>query len=123
MREDARQRATEFVKELYAAGEIDADRSGTGVAEVLAARSEAELAQVVRSLPTPVALTSQERRLAEPLEIHTSMAEPAFRLDQVGLAVADLAAEASLLRLVRDREGGCGTPWRSAPRWVSRAGR
>ena len=43
MREDARQRATEFVKELYAAGEIDTDRLGTGVAGVLAARSEAEL--------------------------------------------------------------------------------
>jgi len=44
MREDDRQRATEFVKELYAAGEIDADRLDTGVAGVLAARSEAELA-------------------------------------------------------------------------------
>ena len=73
MREDDRQRATEFVKELYAAGEIDADRFGTGVAGVLAARSEAELAEVVRSLPAPVALTSQERRLAEPLEIHSGM--------------------------------------------------
>ena len=52
MREDARQRATEFVKELYATGEIDADRFGTGVAGVLAATSEAELAEVVRSLPT-----------------------------------------------------------------------
>jgi hypothetical protein len=46
MREDARQRATEFVKELYATGEIDADRFGTGVAGVLAATSEAELAEV-----------------------------------------------------------------------------
>jgi hypothetical protein len=73
MREDARQRATEFVKELYATGEIDADRFGTGVAGVLAATSEAELAEVVRSLPAPVALTSQERRLAEPLEIHSGL--------------------------------------------------
>ena len=73
MRENARQRATEFVKELYAAGEIDMDRFGTGVAGVLAARSEAELAEVVRSLPAPVALTSQERRLAEPLEIHSGL--------------------------------------------------
>jgi hypothetical protein len=70
VREDARQRATEFVKELYAAGEIDADRLGTGVAGVLAARSEAE---VVRSLPAPVGLTSQERRLARPLEIHSGL--------------------------------------------------
>ena len=73
MREDARQRATEFVKELFAAGEIEADRFGPGVAGVLTARSEAELAEVVRSLPAPVALTSQERRLAEPLEIHSGL--------------------------------------------------
>jgi Domain of unknown function (DUF1707) len=73
MREDVRQRAAEFVKELYAAGEIDMDRFATGVDGVLAARSEAELAQVVRSLPGPVALTSQERRLAEPLEIHSGL--------------------------------------------------
>jgi hypothetical protein len=73
MREDDRQRATEFVKELYVAGEIDADRLDTGVSGVLAARSEAELAEVIRSLPAPVALTSRERRLAEPLEIHSGM--------------------------------------------------
>ena len=73
MREDDRRRATEFVKELYAAGEIDAERLGAGVDGVLAARSEAELVAVVRSLPAPVALTSQERRLAEPLEIHSGM--------------------------------------------------
>jgi hypothetical protein len=73
LREDARQRATEFVKELYAAGEIDADRLETGVAGVLAARSEAELADVVRSLPAPVALTSEDRRLAGPLEIHSGL--------------------------------------------------
>jgi Domain of unknown function (DUF1707) len=71
MREDGRQRATEFVKELYAAGEIDADRLENGIAGVLAATSEAELAEVVRSLPAPVALTSRERRLARPLEIHS----------------------------------------------------
>jgi hypothetical protein len=68
---DAQQRATEFVKELYAAGKIDADRLDTGVAGVLAARSEAEVAEVVRSLPSPVALTSPGRRLARPLEIHS----------------------------------------------------
>ena len=73
MREDDRRRATEFVKELYAAGEIDADLLGAGVSGVLAATSEAELAEVVRALPAPVALTSQERRLTEPLEIHSGM--------------------------------------------------
>jgi hypothetical protein len=73
MRKDAKQRATEFVKELYAAGEIDAERLDAGVAGVLAARSEAEVAKVVRSFPAPVALTSQERRLERPLEIHSGL--------------------------------------------------
>ena len=71
MREDdAQRRATEFVKDLYAAGDIDAAQLDAGVAGVLAARSEAEIAGVVRSLPAPVALTSPDRRLAKPLEIN-----------------------------------------------------
>jgi DUF1707 SHOCT-like domain len=45
--DDAQQRATEFLKELYAAGSIDAGQLDTGVAGVLAARTEAELAGVV----------------------------------------------------------------------------
>lgn len=70
---DAQHRAVEFVKELYAAGDIDAGQLDTGVAGVLAARTEAELAGIVRSLPAPVALTTPERRLAKPLEIHGGM--------------------------------------------------
>ena len=73
MRDDAQQRATEFVKELYATGDIDAARLDAGVAGVLAARTDAELAEVVRSLPQPVALTSPERRLTKPLEIHSGI--------------------------------------------------
>jgi len=73
MSEDAQHRATEFLKELYAAGQIDEGRFDTGVAGVLAARTDAELAEVVRSLPPPVALTSPDRRLGEPLEIHSGM--------------------------------------------------
>ena len=74
MREDdAQRRATEFVKDLYAAGDIDAAQLDAGVAGVLAARSEAELAGVVRSLPAPVALTSPDRRLTQPLEIKGGM--------------------------------------------------
>jgi hypothetical protein len=71
MREDARQRATEFLKDLFAAGEIDADRFDAGLAGMLAAGTEAEVATVVRSLPAPVELTSPERRLEQPLEIHS----------------------------------------------------
>lgn len=73
MREDPQQRATEFLKELYAAGDIDADRFDTSVAGLLAAKTDTELAEVVRSLPQPVAFTSPDRRLAKPLEIHSGM--------------------------------------------------
>jgi len=74
MREDdAQRRATEFVKDLYAAGDIDAAQLDAGVAGVLAAKSEDELAMVVRSLPAPVTLTSPGRRLAKPLEIHSGL--------------------------------------------------
>jgi len=65
----ANRSANEFLKELYAAGEIDAGQFDTGVAAVLAARTEPELANVVRSLPAPVVFTSLERRLASALEI------------------------------------------------------
>jgi hypothetical protein len=73
MREDARYRATEFLKELYAAGDIDAGRFDSGVAGLLSAATDDQLAEVVRSLPPPVALTSPGRRLAGPLEIHSGM--------------------------------------------------
>jgi hypothetical protein len=71
--EDAQHRATEFVKELYAAGDIDAGRLDASVTEILAATTEARLAEVVRSLPPPVALTSADRRLTKPLEIHSGI--------------------------------------------------
>jgi hypothetical protein len=71
--EDAQHRATEFLKGLYAAGRIDEDRFDNGVAELLAATSDAEVAEVVRALPPPVALTSPDRRLDRPLEIHSGM--------------------------------------------------
>ena len=73
MSEDAQHRATEFLKELYATGRIDEGRFDAGVAELLAASTDAELAEVVRSLPPPVALTSPDRRLGQPLEIHSGM--------------------------------------------------
>jgi len=71
--EDAQHRATEFLKELYAAGRIDEGSFDTGVAGLLAATTDAELAEVVRALPPPVALTSPDRRLGQPLEIHSGM--------------------------------------------------
>jgi hypothetical protein len=73
MSEDARHRATELLKELYAVGHIDAGRLDSGVAGLLAATSDAEVAEIVRSLPPTVALTSPGRRLAGPLEIRSGM--------------------------------------------------
>ena len=73
MSEDAQHRATEFLKELYASGRIDEGRLDTGVAGLLAAGTDAGVAEVVRALPTPVALTSPDRRLDEPLTIHSGM--------------------------------------------------
>jgi hypothetical protein len=73
MREDAQHRATEFVKELYAAGDIDASGLDASVAGILAATTESELAEIVRSLPPPIAVTSPERRLTKPLEIHSGV--------------------------------------------------
>lgn len=54
MRKGDSQRTAEFLKELYAAGDIDATRLDTGLAGVLAATTDAELAEVVRSLAVPV---------------------------------------------------------------------
>jgi hypothetical protein len=73
MSEDAQHRATEFLKGLYASGRIDADRFDSGVTELLAATSDTEVAEVVRALPPPVTITSPDRRLDKPLEIHSGM--------------------------------------------------
>lgn len=62
MREDDGQhRATEFIKGLYAADSIDDAELDTGVARLLAAWAEAELAAVMRSLPAPVALARSDQ--------------------------------------------------------------
>lgn len=73
MRADDQERATRFLQELYAAGHIDAARFDAGLAELLAAGTDAELAEVVRSLPPPVSFTSPDRRLSRPLEIHSGI--------------------------------------------------
>ena len=73
MSEDAQHRATVFLIGLYAADRIDQDRFDSGVAELLAATSDAEIAEVVKELPPPFALTSPDRRLDRPLEIHSGM--------------------------------------------------
>src|SRR5215469_5749128 len=78
MRQDDKQRATEFVKQLYVSGGIDEVHFEVGIARVLGATTDAELVEVVRSLPAPVTFTTA-RRLSGPLEIHSGMRR--LRLD------------------------------------------
>jgi hypothetical protein len=73
MRADDQQRATEFVKQLYATGGIDEAGFEAGIAGVLDATTYAELVEIVRSLPPPVAFTAAGRRLTRPLEIHSGV--------------------------------------------------
>jgi len=73
LRAEDKQRATEFVKDLYATGGIDEMHFEVGIARVLGATTDAELVEVVRSLPPPVTYTPAGRRLTRPLEIHSGL--------------------------------------------------
>src|ERR1700722_12354788 len=105
MREDAQQRATEFLKELYATGDIDATGFDTGVTGLLAAKTEAELAEVVRSLPGPVALTGPDGRLAKPLEIHSGLGRLRLAGQWQGAAETPSSAALGRGRLVFTQAG------------------
>jgi hypothetical protein len=71
MREDAQHRATEFLKS--STPPVTSTRGGSTPASpgYLPPRPRPKLAAIVRSLPPPMELTSPDRRLAEPLEIHS----------------------------------------------------
>jgi Cell wall-active antibiotics response 4TMS YvqF len=73
--EEVRQRGIEMLQGLLTSGSVDLDRFHLALDGLLAARNEAELAGVVRSLPPPVAFTPTARRREEPLEISTPMGE------------------------------------------------
>jgi hypothetical protein len=73
--EDVRQRGIDFLKELLASGKVELDRFQSALDQLLDARTHADFASVIRSLPPPVELTPAPRRRAEPLEITTSMGE------------------------------------------------
>jgi Cell wall-active antibiotics response LiaF, C-terminal len=61
---------------LLASGKIDLDRFQEVLDALLRARTQADFASVVRSLPPPpVEFTAPARRRQEPLEISTSMGE------------------------------------------------
>lgn len=64
-------RATDFLKEQYAAGELDHHAFEHAVAGLLAAKSPAEIAAIVQQVPSPVAFTSPDRRLTRSLEFNS----------------------------------------------------
>jgi hypothetical protein len=73
--DDIRQRAIDSAQDLMAEGRVDLETFQRAVDGLLAARSDDDIAMVVRSLPPPVAFTSPGRRRHEPLEINAPMGE------------------------------------------------
>jgi len=73
--EDLQQRAIGFLQGLLASGKVDLDRFQEALDALLGAHTQAGLASVIRSLPSPVEFTAPARRRQEPLEISTSMGE------------------------------------------------
>jgi hypothetical protein len=73
--EDVRQRGIDFLQGLLASGKVELDRFQSALDGLLAARTHADFASVVRSLPPAVEFTPAARRREEPLEIATSMGE------------------------------------------------
>jgi hypothetical protein len=73
--EDVRQRGIDVLRDLLASGTVDLDRFQSALDGLLGARTYADFASVVRTLPPPVEFTPVARRRQEPLEISTSMGE------------------------------------------------
>ncbi len=67
--EETRSRAVEALHALVTADRIDSAQFERAVAELLQARSEAELAELLRSLPSVSAMTPVERRRDGPLKL------------------------------------------------------
>ncbi len=83
--EDVRQRGIAVLQGHVAAGRVDQDEFEHLLDGLLRARTEGELAAMMRQLPPPVAITPPDRRRRAPLEIAGSVG--AVRLDgrwQVG---------------------------------------
>jgi hypothetical protein len=71
--EDLRERGIEGLQGLLASGKVDLDRFQRALDGLLGARTHADFASVVRSLPPPVQFTPPARRRQEPLKISTSI--------------------------------------------------
>jgi hypothetical protein len=69
MSEETRSRAVEALHVLAAAERIDGAQFEIAVADVLRARTEAELAELLLSLPSALAMTPAERRRDGPLKL------------------------------------------------------
>ncbi len=67
--EETRSRAVQALHALVAADRIDSVQFERAVAELLQARTEAELAELLRSLPSVSAMTPAERRRDGPLKL------------------------------------------------------
>jgi hypothetical protein len=67
--EETRSRAVEALHALVAADRIDSAQFERAVADLLQARTEAELAELLRSLPSASAMTPAERRRDGPLKL------------------------------------------------------
>jgi len=83
--EELRQREIDVLKRLLVSDRVDRETFERALDALMGARTDAEFASVVRSLPPPVEFTPAPRRRQEPLEISTSVGE--VRLDgrwQVG---------------------------------------
>jgi hypothetical protein len=73
--DDVRQRGIDLLQGLMASGRVDLDRFHQALDGLLGARTEAEFALVVRSLPLPIEFTPPDRLRQEPFEISTAMGE------------------------------------------------
>ncbi len=69
MLEETRSRAVAVLQALLAADQIDAQQFEGAVAELLQVHTEADMAELLRSLPSPVAMTPAARRRAGELKL------------------------------------------------------
>lgn len=77
--EGLRQRGIDVLQGLLASGKVDLERFQAALDGLLKARSHADFASVVRSLPPPVPFTPAARRRQEPLKISASMSDVRLR--------------------------------------------
>ena len=91
--EGLRQRGIDILQELLADGKVDLDRFRAALDGLLGARTHADFASVVRSLPPPVAFTAAARRRQEPLKVSASIEDVRLKGRwQVGRHAQDVTA-------------------------------